>query len=279
MASDTSVELVGVSASRGARRVLRDVSIAVAAGETVALVGRSGSGKTTLLRLVNRLSEPDSGEVIVNGRAATSWDPIELRRSIGYVIQDAGLFPHLTVASNISILPRLLDWPAAKIAARVAELLTMVGLEPAVFRDRWPDELSGGQRQRVGLARALAADPSVLLMDEPFGALDPITKSELHVEFKRLQSTLHRAVVLVTHDMAEAFALADRIAVLDDGQIVACDTPSVIGASTDARVAALVAAKPVAPELRTSESEPVAPELRRSESEPVAPELRRSEGE
>jgi osmoprotectant transport system ATP-binding protein len=240
LASDISVQLVGVSASRGGRRVLRDVSIAIAAGETVALVGRSGSGKTTLLRLVNRLSEPDAGEVIVDGRPATSWDPIELRRTIGYVIQDAGLFPHMTVGSNIAILPRLLQWPAAKVAARVDELLTMVGLEPAVFRDRWPDELSGGQRQRVGLARALAADPPRLLMDEPFGALDPITKSELHLEFRRLQSTLHRAVVLVTHDMAEAFALADRVAVLHDGAVVVCDVPAIVQASTDPRVAALV---------------------------------------
>jgi osmoprotectant transport system ATP-binding protein len=241
LASDIAVQLAGVSASRGGRRVLRDVSLSIAAGETVALVGRSGSGKTTLLRLVNRLSEPDSGEVIVHGRPAVAWDPIQLRRSIGYVIQDAGLFPHMSVAGNIAILPRLLEWPPSKVSARVDELLTMVGLEPGVFRDRWPDELSGGQRQRVGLARALAADPSLLLMDEPFGALDPITKSELHVEFKRLQSTLNRAVVLVTHDMAEAFALADRVAVLHDGQIVACDSPAVVGASSDPRVSALVA--------------------------------------
>lgn len=222
------------------RLVLRDVSITIAAGEIVALVGRSGSGKTTLLRLVNRLSEPDAGEVIVHGRPVRSWDPIELRRTIGYVIQDAGLFPHMTVASNIGLLPRLLEWPPAKVAARVDELLAMVGLDPSVFRERWPDELSGGQRQRVGLARALAADPSLLLMDEPFGALDPITKAELHLEFRRLQSTLHRAVVLVTHDMAEAFALADRVAVLHDGEIVACDVPAIVRASTDPRVRALV---------------------------------------
>ena len=243
MASDIAVQFDGVSASRGGRAVLRDVSIAIGARETVALVGRSGSGKTTLLRLVNRLIEPDSGRVIVHGTPATAWDPIELRRKIGYVIQDAGLFPHMTVASNIALVPRLLRWPAEQIASRVDELLTMVGLEPEEFRLRWPDQLSGGQRQRVGLARALAADPSLLLMDEPFGAIDAITKSELHAEFKRLQAMLHRAVVLVTHDISEAFALADRVAVLHDGQIVACDVPAAVRASTDPRVAALVASK------------------------------------
>jgi osmoprotectant transport system ATP-binding protein len=240
LASEAAVQFVGVSANRGGRRVLQDVSIAIGAGETVALVGRSGSGKTTLLRLVNRLSDPDSGQVLVHGRPTTEWNPIELRRRIGYVIQDAGLFPHMTVASNIAMVPRLLEWPADRVAARVDEMLTLVGLDPSGYRGRWPDELSGGQRQRIGLARALAADPSLLLMDEPFGALDPITKSELHAEFKRLQSTLHRAVVLVTHDMAEAFALADRIAVLSDGQIVAFDTPAVVRASSDPRVTALV---------------------------------------
>jgi len=240
LASDIAVQFAHVSASRGSRRVLDDVSITIGAGEVVALVGRSGSGKTTLLRLINRLIEPDAGEVIVAGRPAREWDPIALRRQTGYVIQDAGLFPHMTVAANIAIVPRLLAWPEPRVATRVDELLTMVGLTPATFRDRWPDELSGGERQRVGLARALAADPSLLLMDEPFGALDPITKSELHAEFARLQATLRRAVVLVTHDMAEAFALADRVAVLCDGQICVCDTPAAVRASSDPRVAALV---------------------------------------
>jgi osmoprotectant transport system ATP-binding protein len=228
--------------------VLAGVSLAVGAGEVVALVGRSGSGKTTLLRLVNRLLEPDAGEVIVHGRSARDWDAIALRRSIGYVIQDAGLFPHMTVGSNVAIVPRLLEWPEDRVRARVDELLTMIGLPPDVYRDRWPDQLSGGERQRVGLARALAADPQLLLMDEPFGALDPITKSELHAEFTRLQSSLRRTVILVTHDMAEAFALADRIAVLCDGAICACDTPAAVRASSDPRVAALVATRPVAPE-------------------------------
>ena len=221
--------------------MLANVSMAVRAGEVVALVGRSGSGKTTLLRLINRLLEPDGGDVIVQGRPARDWDPIALRRTTGYVIQDAGLFPHMTVASNVAIVPRLMAWPETRVAARVDELLAMIGLAPEAYRDRWPDQLSGGERQRVGLARALAADPRLLLMDEPFGALDPITKSELHGEFKRLQSSLRRAVVLVTHDMAEAFTLADRIAVLCDGEICAYDTPAVIRASTEPRVAALVA--------------------------------------
>ena len=240
MDSNSAVELTGVSVRRGGRAVLRDVSLRIAAGETVALVGRSGSGKTTLLRLINRLLEPDAGQVIVEGQPTTVWDPIALRRRIGYVIQDAGLFPHMTVAANIGIVPRLLLWEEARVASRIDELLAMVDLEPAVYRGRWPDELSGGQRQRVGLARALAADPPVLLMDEPFGALDSITRAELHAEFRRVQSTLQRTVVLVTHDLAEAEALADRIAVLHDGRIILCDTPAAVLASTDPRVAAMV---------------------------------------
>jgi len=235
-----SVELANVSVRRGSVAVLRDVSLRLRAGEAVALLGRSGSGKTTLLRLINRLLEPDSGTVSVEGRPTTAWDPIALRRRIGYVIQDAGLFPHVTVAANIAIVPRLLSWTEDRVSARVDELLTMVGLEPGTYRGRWPDELSGGQRQRVGLARALAADPPVLLMDEPFGALDSVTRSELHDEFRRLQSALQRTVVLVTHDVREASALADRIAVLHDGEIIACDTPGALLASVDPRVKALV---------------------------------------
>ena len=207
----------------------------------MALVGRSGSGKTTLLRLVNRLLDADSGEVLVDGISTRAWDPVELRRRTGYVIQDAGLFPHLTVADNIATVPRLLEWPAARVSARVDELLMLVGLDPAVSRGRWPDELSGGQRQRAGLARALAVDPPLLLMDEPFGALDPITKAELHVEFHRLQGTRHRSVILVTHDMAEACALADQIAVLHEGELIACESPETIMASEDPRVRALMA--------------------------------------
>jgi osmoprotectant transport system ATP-binding protein len=223
--------------------VLRDVSIAVGAGEKVALVGRSGSGKTTLLRSINALIDIDAGSIAVEGRNLRDWNPIELRRRTGYVIQDAGLFPHMTVASNIAVVPRLLNWAADRIAVRVDELLTMVGLDAKTFGGRWPDELSGGERQRVGLARALAADPPLLLMDEPFGALDPITKRELHDEFKQLQQRLSRAVVIVTHDMAEAAALADRIAVLHDGQIIACDAAATLQTSDDRRIATLFGAR------------------------------------
>ena len=237
--SPPAVQFAEVSASRGGRPVLRQVSLSVAAGQTVALVGRSGSGKTTLLRLVNRLLDPDSGDVLVDGLSTRAWNPVDLRRRTGYVIQDAGLFPHVTVAGNIATVPRLLEWPSARIEARVDELLTLVGLDPAVFRGRWPDQLSGGQRQRAGLARALAADPPLLLMDEPFGALDPITKGELHAEFQRVQRTLHRSVILVTHDMAEACLLADQIAVLHDGEVIACDTPANVVAANDVRVTSL----------------------------------------
>jgi len=236
----TAIQFSDVSASRGSRGVLHDVSLAVAAGEVVALVGRSGSGKTTLLRLVNRLLEQDRGSVLVDGRDTREWDPIELRRRTGYVIQDVGLFPHLTVAANVATVPRLLGWDAARVGARVGELLTLVGLDANAYAARWPDELSGGQRQRVGLARALAADPPVLLMDEPFGALDPITRAELHGEFLQLQKTLRRTVLIVTHDMAEAWALADRIAILHEGRIIACDTPARLAESTDPRVMELV---------------------------------------
>ena len=234
-----AVEFADVSASRGGRGVLHDVSLSIDAGETLALVGRSGSGKTTLLRLVNRLLDPDRGRVDVDGRDTRDWDPIALRRRTGYVIQDAGLFPHVTVADNIAIVPRLLDWPEPRVQDRVDELLAMVGLEAAEFRRRWPDQLSGGQRQRVGLARALAADPPVLLMDEPFGALDTITKRELHAEFRKVQRSLQRTVLIVTHDIAEASALADRIAVMDEGRIIAIETPDHMRGSADPRVRSL----------------------------------------
>ena len=234
------IEFVDVFASRGERAVLKGVTLSVRAGEVVALVGRSGSGKTTMLRLVNRLLAADRGEVRVAGRTVEAWDPIVLRRQTGYAVQEVGLFPHFSVAQNIAVVPRLLEWDEPRIAKRTEELLTLIGLEPAEFRDRRPDELSGGQRQRVGLARALAADPAVLLMDEPFGALDPITRAELHHEFSRLQQAMPRTVLVVTHDLAEAFAMAERVAVLHEGTVVACAPPAELRESTDPVVKALV---------------------------------------
>lgn len=234
------IDFIDVVASRGARAVLRGVTLSIAGGEVVALVGRSGSGKTTMLRLAIRMLELDRGDVHVAGRSIREWDPITLRRQTGYVIQDVGLFPHLTVAQNIAVVPRLLQWDEGRIAHRSHELLSAIGLDADTFADRRPHELSGGQRQRVGLARALAADPPVLLMDEPFGALDPITRAELHREFRRLQQVMPRTVLLVTHDLGEAFAIADRVAVLHDGAIVTCATPQELQRSSHPVVRTLV---------------------------------------
>jgi osmoprotectant transport system ATP-binding protein len=196
---------------------LDGLTLDVPAGETCVLVGPSGGGKTTALKMVNRLVEPTSGRVLIDGRDVASTDPVTLRRGIGYVIQQVGLFPHLDVAANVATVPRLLGWDRRRIDGRVDELLDLVGLEPATYRHRRPDELSGGQRQRVGVARALAADPPVLLMDEPFGAVDPVTRARLQAEFLRLQERLQRTVVLVTHDIDEALRLGDRLAVLAAG--------------------------------------------------------------
>jgi osmoprotectant transport system ATP-binding protein len=224
----------------GQAPILAGFSLVVGAGEVVALVGASGAGKTTVLRLVNRLLLPSAGEVRVQGQDTREWDPIRLRRSVGYVIQEVGLFPHLTVAGNIAVVPRLERWPDGRVAARVRELLEMIGLAPDMYAERWPAELSGGQRQRIGVARALAADPPVLVMDEPFGALDPVTRRQLQAEFRGIQSRLRKCVMLVTHDMAEAMTLADRIAVLDEGRLIWCGPPEVITACEDPRVKRLV---------------------------------------
>jgi osmoprotectant transport system ATP-binding protein len=234
------VDVRSVSFAHAGAPALRDVSVTVDAGEVLALVGASGSGKTTLLKLVNRLLEPDSGEVLVEGRNTRTWDPIRLRRRIGYVIQDVGLFPHLTVADNIGLVPRLEGWAAERRDGRIAELLDLVGLAPASFAARFPDELSGGQRQRVGVARALAVDPPILLMDEPFGALDPGTRRQLQSEFLRIQDRLHKAVLLVTHDMNEAMGLGDRIAIMEGGQIIWCGPPPELSASEDPRLRQLL---------------------------------------
>jgi osmoprotectant transport system ATP-binding protein len=229
-----------VTCYRGTQAVLDAMSLDVGAGETFALVGRSGAGKSTVLKLINRLFVQTSGRVLVDDRDTAEWDPIALRRRTGYVIQDVALFPHMTVAQNVAVVPRLLGWPAERIDARADELLDLVGLSPAEYRLRLPSQLSGGQRQRVGVARALAADPPVVLMDEPFGALDPVTRAELHREFRRIQSQVRKTVMLVTHDMREAFALADRVGVLEHGRLVACDTPDAVRDSRDPAVRTLL---------------------------------------
>lgn len=227
--------------------MLGRLNLTVGSGEVVALVGRSGAGKTTILKLVNALMLSDAGEVSVEGRTTREWDPIRLRRRAGYVLQDVGLFPHMTVADNVALLPRLERWPNERIHERVADLLSLVGLPPPRFETRWPAELSGGQRQRVGVARALALDPPILLMDEPFGALDPITRAELHVEFRRIQQHVRKTVMIVTHDMGEAFVLADRIGVIDEGTLLAFEKPDAIARSEDPRVRRLLEAMPKVP--------------------------------
>jgi osmoprotectant transport system ATP-binding protein len=216
--------------------VLSGLTLSVEPGEVVVLVGRSGAGKSTILKLVNRLILPDSGAVLVEGRDTREWDGIRLRRRIGYVLQDVGLLPHMSVEQNVGLVPRLERWPAERIRARVHTLLDLVGLSAETFASRRPSELSGGQRQRVGVARALAVDPPILLMDEPFGALDPVTRVELRREFIRIQQQLKTTVILVTHDMAEAFALAHRIGVLDAGRLAICDAPDAVAQSRDPRV-------------------------------------------
>jgi osmoprotectant transport system ATP-binding protein len=203
------------------RALVERVSFQVEPGETIVLLGRSGSGKTTTLKLINRLLEPTSGEVLVEGRKTTDWDPIRLRRRIGYVIQEIGLFPHFTVARNVALVPTLEAWPEKDVSRRVNDMLVLVGLDPAQFAARYPRELSGGQRQRVGVARALAADPAILLLDEPFGALDPVTRSEIQKEFRALRERVGKTMVFVTHDMREAFILGDRIGLLKDGRLLA----------------------------------------------------------
>jgi osmoprotectant transport system ATP-binding protein len=216
------------------------VNLSLDAGQMIALVGRSGAGKTTLLKLVNRLLLPTAGRVIVEGRDTRDWDVIRLRRRIGYVFQDVGLFPHMTVEENVSVVPRLERWVPARATARAHELLELVGLPPRMYAARRPHELSGGQRQRVGLARALAIDPPILLMDEPFGALDPITRTEVRGEFARLQQQLHTTVIVVTHDVAEAFALGQRVGVMEEGELVIYDTPMRVADADDPRVRALI---------------------------------------
>jgi len=221
----------------GGRGVLYDLNIEVHSGETLVLLGRSGSGKTTTLKLINHLLVPSQGSVYVNGRTMGEWDIIRLRRMMGYVIQDVGLFPHFTVERNIGLVPKIENWPANRIHERVRELLRLVGLDPQIA-SRYPRELSGGQRQRVGVARALAADPPLLLMDEPFGALDPITRADLQREFLELQKRLRKTVVFVTHDLREALLLGTRIALMEAGRLVAVHNPEEFLGSTEPMVVA-----------------------------------------
>jgi osmoprotectant transport system ATP-binding protein len=227
---------------RGAGPVVAvdDVSLEVAEGEFLAIVGGSGSGKTTLLRLTNRLIDADNGRITVDGEDVRAVDAIGLRRRIGYVFQSGGLFPHMSVADNIGITPKLLGTPAAEISARVAELLDLVRLDRAQHRDRLPQELSGGQRQRVGVARALAAKPRIVLMDEPFGALDPLTRDALGDDYRALHHTLGLTTVMITHDMTEAILLADRVAVMRAGKLLALGTPAELSRSDDAYVGELM---------------------------------------
>ena len=208
----------------GGRPLVSDLNLRVRAGETLVLLGRSGSGKTTTLKLINRLHEPTAGEVLVEGRSVTAWDPIQLRRRIGYVIQEVGLFPHFTVERNVGLVPALEGWAPERVRGRVEELLRLVGLDPNLG-SRYPRELSGGQRQRVGVARALAADPPILLMDEPFGALDPITRAEIQREFLELQQRLKKTIAFVTHDLREALVLATRIGLFEAGCLAGVFTP------------------------------------------------------
>jgi len=226
----------------GGRELVSGVSFSVAEGETLVLLGRSGSGKTTTLKLVNRLLEPSAGEVRIAGRLAAAEQPTSLRRRIGYVIQEIGLFPHFTVAENVGLVPRLERWPAARIAERVGELLTLVGLEPETFANRRPHQLSGGQRQRVGVARALAADPPLMLLDEPFGALDPITRVELQREFRALQARLGKGVVFVTHDVREGLLLGTRLGLMHQGKLVFLGSPEEFRTSGHPEVRAFMAA-------------------------------------
>jgi len=219
------------------------LTLTVPEGAVCVLIGPSGCGKTTTMRIINRMIEPDSGTVTVNGRNIMDADPVTLRRHIGYVIQQIGLFPHWSIADNVATVPKLLGWDEKKIAARVDELLALVGMDPGTYRGRFPRELSGGQKQRIGVARALAADPPVMLMDEPFGAIDPITRARLQDEFLRILHALKKTIVFVTHDIDEAIRMGDRIAIMKDGALVQYDTPeAILAAPADAFVEAFVGA-------------------------------------
>ena len=239
--NEAAIEFRNVGFAIGKHQILSDVNLQVAAGETLVLLGRSGSGKSTAIKLINRLLEPTAGEVRVSGRSTLEWDAIALRRGIGYVIQETGLFPHFTVEKNVALVPHLENWPDDRIRQRVDELLQMVGLTEPGLAKRYPHQLSGGQRQRVGVARALAADPKILLMDEPFGALDPLTRSEIQTEFQQLQKRLSKTVVFVTHDVREAVLLATRIGLFENGQAIGVHPPAEFLESRDPKISSYCA--------------------------------------
>jgi len=242
MSAPAAIEFENVSYEVNGRTILDDVNLRADSGESVVLLGASGAGKSTALRMVNGLIQPTSGRVVVNGAATTGQDPVRLKRSCGYVIQEIGLFPHFTIARNVGVVPRLEGWPRERIEARTAELLRQVGLDPVDFANRRPRELSGGQRQRVAIARALAADPAILLFDEPFGALDPITRGEMQRQFLDLRQSLHKTSLFVTHDVREAMRLATRIALFDSGRVVFTAAPEEWRRSDEQRVRDLLAA-------------------------------------
>jgi osmoprotectant transport system ATP-binding protein len=221
-----SLKKVSKSFDNGLSFAIKEINLVVEPGEMLVLLGESGCGKTTTLKTINRLIEATSGKIIIDGEDISQTNPVNLRRRIGYVFQEIGLFPHINIAGNIGMVPKLLGWPDGKIKKRTGELLNLVGLEPDKYRDRLPDELSGGQQQRIGVARALAAGSKIMLMDEPFGALDPITRTNLIEEFSKIQKELALTVVMVTHDVLEALILADRIAVMKSGELLALGKPA-----------------------------------------------------
>jgi osmoprotectant transport system ATP-binding protein len=223
--TQTIVEFRNVGYSIGGAAILHDLNLQIEKGEILILLGESGCGKTTTLKLINRLIEPTTGEILVDEKSTADWDPISLRRHIGYVLQEGGLFPHFTIAENVALVPGLENWDEARKKERTAEMLELVGLDTAKFTARFPHELSGGQRQRIGVARALAADPDILLLDEPFGALDAITRTNLQKEFASMVRKMDKTAVFVTHDLHEAMLLGSRIALMDKGRIVLLDTP------------------------------------------------------
>jgi osmoprotectant transport system ATP-binding protein len=249
LSDNVAIEFCDVAlTARGGKPIVEGLTFEIKRGETLVLLGRSGSGKTTTLKLINRLLEPTAGSVRVESKPTVEWDAIRLRRHIGYVIQETGLFPHFTDERNVAMVPKLEGWSEDRIAVRVGELLELVGLDPSTFAGRYPQELSGGQRQRVGVARALAADPPIILMDEPFGALDPLTRADMQREFARLATRLKKTIVFVTHDIREAFILASRIGLFKDGRLVELASPDEFRKSAETEARAFLESLGGAPE-------------------------------